>query len=290
MPAPTQFDIERRSTATGVEMRATDTGTTLRGYAVRFGSEYNMGWFTEEVSPEAFRNADMTDVRVLKNHDPNQVLGRTKSGTARTGVDTQGLWYEVDLPNSPDGENMRVAAERGDIDQSSWGFRMAVGGDRWEKRNGKQHRTLVDVSVVYDTSPVTFPANPDTSVAKRSMEMNSGTPSGLDPNQKSDSISYVIDNAAWALVRANDMIAALNRWIEYYDQYAQKYPGSAQVYATLSADSKTAKTALVQLMDGHAAAIQSLNNAENRAADTTTDTLSDFPALDFRLRSLEVHL
>lgn len=194
------LENERRFASTGVELRDADTGgVTLRGYAVRFNSVYDMGWFTEEVSPQAFQNADMKDVRVLKNHDANQVLGRTKSGTARVGVDSLGLWYEVDLPDSPDGENMRVSAERGDIDQSSWGFRMAIGGDRWEKRNGKQHRTLVDVAIVYDASPVTFPANPDTSVARRSMEIS-------------------------------------------------------------------------------------------EKADNNTHTLSDFPALDFRLRSLEVHL
>ena len=289
-PQAQPLDIERRFATTGVEVRATDTGgTTLRGYAARFGSVYDMGFFTEEVSPEAFRNADMADVRVLKNHDPNQVLGRTKSGTARIGVDANGLWYEVDLPKSPDGENMRVSAERGDIDQSSWGFRLNPGGDRWENRNGKQHRALMDVSIVYDASPVTFPANPDTTVAKRSMEISAGTAVELDPNQGSGSISYVIDNSAWALMRANDMIDALNRWIGNYEQYAKDYPGSAQVYTALSADCKTAKAALIQLIGGHAAAIVTLNGSENR---TTTDrhTPSDFPALDFRLRSLEVQL
>lgn len=170
-----QPQIERRYIVTDAEFRASDeTGGTLRGYALRFGSVYDMGWFTEEVDRRALDGADMADVRVLLNHDPNQILGRTSAGTAKVGVDDVGMWYEVQLPASPNGENARVAIQRGDISQSSWGFMLRAtkdgNGDRWEKRNGKEHRILTDVKAVYDTSPVTFPANPDTSVAKRSFD------------------------------------------------------------------------------------------------------------------------
>ena len=166
-------EVERRYAADGMEIRQTDGGkATLRGYAARFGSVYSMGWYTEEVHRDAFRNADMSDVRILFNHDPNQILGRTKAGTARVGVDSEGLWYEVDLPESATG--IRESVARGDIDQSSWGFMLRVSkessGDKWERRDGKDHRTLTDVSTVFDASPVTFPANPDTSVAKRSFD------------------------------------------------------------------------------------------------------------------------
>ena len=166
---------ERRATVAGLEIRANDAGKfALRGYAARFNSVYNMGWFTEEVHRDAFKNADMSDVRILLNHDSNQILGRTAAGTARVGIDKEGLWYEVDLPKSPNGDNVRVAVERGDISQSSWGFTLRISdsgnGDKWEKRDGKEHRILTDIDTVFDASPVTFPANPDTTVAKRSFE------------------------------------------------------------------------------------------------------------------------
>ena len=166
---------ERRATVAGLEIRANDAGKfALRGYAARFNSVYNMGWFTEEVHRDAFKNADMSDVRILLNHDSNQILGRTAAGTARVGIDKEGLWYEVDLPKSPNGDNVRVAVERGDISQSSWGFTLRISdsgnGDKWEKRDGKEHRILTDIDTVFDASPVTFPANPDTTVAQRSFE------------------------------------------------------------------------------------------------------------------------
>jgi HK97 family phage prohead protease len=164
--------IERRYFTGDAEFKSAPDGAgVLRGYALRFGVSYDMGWFTEEVDRRALDNAEMSDVRVLFNHDPNQILGRTKSGTARIGVDEKGLWYEVDLPNSPNGENARVAISRGDVTQSSWGFTLSENGDKWEKRNGKNYRVLTNVKTVFDASPVVFPANPDTSVAKRSFDV-----------------------------------------------------------------------------------------------------------------------
>lgn len=165
--------IERRFLSFGVELRAKADGKADRlfGYALRFNSEYpmwdkNIGEFYERVDAGALKNADMSDVRILFNHDPNQILGRTKSGTARVGVDNEGLWYEVDLPESAIA--LREAVQRGDIDQSSWGFFLREKGDKVELRDGKLYRTLMDIEKVLDASPVTFPANPDTSVAKRS--------------------------------------------------------------------------------------------------------------------------
>lgn len=177
-------EIERRAYSNGVEVRASDKGAMLRGYAARFGSVYDMGWFTEEVGRDAFKNADMSDVRVLFNHDPNQILGRTKNGTARVGVDENGLWYEVDLPASA--ESVREAVERGDVDQSSWGFYLKK--DSWTKRDGndKQHRVLEQVEIVLDASPVTFPANPDTTVAKRSLEMFAAESGIVDEQEQRD--------------------------------------------------------------------------------------------------------
>jgi phage head maturation protease len=97
-------------------------------------------------------------------------------------VDEVGLWYSVDLPKSPNGENVKIALERGDITQSSWGFYIdytsGIIHDLWENVNGKEHRTILRVKKVVDASPVTYPANPDTSAAKRSYEQQV-KPAGL---------------------------------------------------------------------------------------------------------------
>ena len=178
---------EQRDCVGGIEVRQSGDTNTLHGYALKFDVQYDMGWFTESISRSALKSADMTDVRILFNHDPSLILGRTTSGTATVGVDDTGLWYSVDLPKSPNGENVRVALERGDITQSSWGFYLDFSdgtvSDNWlYPDGGKAHRTIVKVKKVVDASPVTYPANPDTSAAKRSFEQQV-KPTGPTPEE-----------------------------------------------------------------------------------------------------------
>jgi len=144
----------------------------IRGYAALFGNEYDMGWYTESLSPDAFKGADMKDIRCLFNHDPSLILGRTKAGTCMVGIDRNGLFFECTLPDSPIGTNARVAIERGDITQCSWSFMMpdpskGSDGSIWIKQDAKNgrtkpHRILAQVKAVGDVSPVTYPANPET--------------------------------------------------------------------------------------------------------------------------------
>ena len=57
---------------------------------------------------------------------------------------------------------------RGDISQSSFGF--IVGEDEWEKTEEGNLRTITKVERLYDVSPVTYPAYPETNAAVRSMD------------------------------------------------------------------------------------------------------------------------
>ncbi len=164
----------------GSEVRqVNENSRTIRGYAATFGVSYNMGWYDEELSRSAFQNTEMSDVRALDNHMPDRILGRTKAGTVRVGVDSIGLWYEADLPNTTVGNDMMENIRLGNVDQSSWGFRLRFNkdtrGDKWELRDGRDYRILTDVETIFDVSPVTFPANPDTSVAKRSHDEANST-------------------------------------------------------------------------------------------------------------------
>lgn len=146
-----------------------DKGMKVGGYAAKFGVVYDLGDFTEEVALGAFDGADTSDVVALFNHNADLVLGRNGAGTLRLSPDETGLDYEVDLPDSPNGHNVAEAVRRGDVRQSSWGF--TVDRDSWGTRNGKMHRIILRVKKLFDVSLVTIPANPDTSVAKRSLEM-----------------------------------------------------------------------------------------------------------------------
>jgi HK97 family phage major capsid protein len=146
-----------------VDVQALDTrGRTLHGYAAVYGAESrDLGGFTETIAPGAFANVLGADVRALLNHDASQVLGRTRAGTLRLADEQRGLKFEVDLPDSPLGENVREAVRRGDIDGAS--FRFVVDQETWDG----DKRTIVSVKDLQDVTVATYGAYPEASVELR---------------------------------------------------------------------------------------------------------------------------
>ena len=72
--------------------------------------------------------------------------------------------------------------ERGDINQSSWAFTVAE--QKWDVDGEKPIRTITRVGNIYDVSLVTYPANPDTSVALRSMPEANHHEADVQPEQQ----------------------------------------------------------------------------------------------------------
>ena len=146
-----------------VDVESLDTrGRTVVGYASVYGvlSE-DLGGYRERIAPEAFAGVLGADVRALLNHDPNAVLGRTKAGTLRLHDEQRGLRFELDLPVSPLGHNVREAVHCGDLDGAS--FRFVVGDETWDGNR----RTITRVGELHDICLATYPAYPATSVELR---------------------------------------------------------------------------------------------------------------------------
>lgn len=176
-------NIERRFTTGSVERRQTEVEEMtrlVRGYAAKFNTRSeNLGTdktqFFETILPGAFDDVLLDDVRCLFNHDANLILARSKAGkgSLRIGVDSTGLWYEFESPDTQTGEDLLESLSRGDVDQSSFAFTVAKDGQEWKQvKNGESivnERTIKKVSKLYDVSPVTYPAYADTSVALRNM-------------------------------------------------------------------------------------------------------------------------
>lgn len=160
---------ERRVIPLSVECRAEGEAEYFVGYGATFGEVADMGWMTEEIDPGAFSEVMNDDVRGLFNHDDDQVLGRTKSGTMTWTVDSVGAKYSILYnPNDPDHVRVMEKVKRGDVSQSSFSF--SVKDDTWETRNGKDHRKVLKLKRLYDFAPVTYPAYENTTVAKRSFD------------------------------------------------------------------------------------------------------------------------
>jgi uncharacterized protein len=161
-------EAERRFFTEIVEIREEGEDKFIDGYAFVFGAIADLGGFTEEVAVGAADEVMDDDVRGLLNHEPNIVLGRTKSGTMKLSLDARGMNYRIKYnPNDPDHVSAREKIMRGDISQSSFAFR--VKDDKWEVRNGKDHRTILKFSRLIDVSPVTYPAYPDATVGMRAL-------------------------------------------------------------------------------------------------------------------------
>jgi uncharacterized protein len=171
-------EIERRFLH-GTEIRTVDGDNGLRkivGYAAVFDSlSEDLGGFRERIAPGSFSSAIKDgDVRALWNHNADRVLGRTKSGTLKLSEDEHGLKIECDPPDAQWARDLMASIDRGDVDQMSFGFRVrrypdGSRGSDWIVENNEDVRVLRDVEL-FDVSPVTFPAYPDTEVGLRSLE------------------------------------------------------------------------------------------------------------------------
>lgn len=169
--------VQRRSVPFTVEVRASGDGGSYEivGHAAVFNElSENLGGFREKIDPGAFAKVlagtGAADARALFNHDPNLVLASRRNDTLHLAEDEEGLAYRAEVPAGLYyGEALRILLERGDVDQSSFAFRIARDGDSWEEdeETGGLIRTIREFSALYDVSPVTYPAYPQTDAASR---------------------------------------------------------------------------------------------------------------------------
>lgn len=164
-------EIELRHIPRPVQFRASDSGLgVLTGYAAVFNRySQNLGGFVEQVDPAAFTKslADNVPVVARFNHSDDLLLGTTEGGTLLLEIDGTGLRYDIQLPDTTAGRDVKVLAERGDLSYSSFAFRTLA--DDWGfTPEGFPLRTLQAVQLI-DVAPVTNPAYRDTSTGLRSL-------------------------------------------------------------------------------------------------------------------------
>ncbi len=164
----------------GIEVRALEDGAPLiQGYAVVFNSlsmvmvDARGRKFRERIAPGTFDRvlAGAPDVRALWNHNADLPLGRTRNNTLRVTKDGQGLRIELEPPPTTWGSDAVASIRRGDVSGMSFAFAVnGQAGDVWEKpgADGIATRTIVDADL-YEVSPVTFPAYPQTQIMVRAV-------------------------------------------------------------------------------------------------------------------------
>lgn len=153
--------LERRVVPTEFEFRDEGaSGFQFEGYALKWDRfSQNLGGFRERIRQGATDDTIREDdIRALFNHDRNLVLGRNVAGTLDLSTDDTGTYYRVKGGNQSYARDLRESMERGDVTQSSFGFRVPVDGDEWdEDEDGFLIRSVIRMSLL-DVSPVTYPA------------------------------------------------------------------------------------------------------------------------------------
>lgn len=146
-----------------IRLAGDDDDRKIVGYASVFydgtnKTEYEL-WedMVERIMPGAFDEAlaKRDDVRGLFNHDPDNILGRTSAGTMELRTDKKGLWYEIEPGDTTIARDVVASIERGDIDGSSFAFRVV--SEEVRKEDDVYIREITKVRL-FDVGPVTFPA------------------------------------------------------------------------------------------------------------------------------------
>lgn len=159
---------QRRYISNEVRLNFDSGPPKIQGYAARFDQITEL-WpgFRERVKRGAFTETiQQDDVRALWNHDPNFVLGRNVAKTLELFEDDKGLGYRIIPPDTSAAKDLMVSIKRGDVSQSSFGFNIIKRTIEIDEEKDEMLRTIEKVQL-FDVSPVTFPAYPQTEVHVR---------------------------------------------------------------------------------------------------------------------------
>ena len=160
----TMNQIERRyltPDTRSIEIRyhEDDEEHRVEGYAAVFESpttiQSRTGAFQEKIARTAFDGRLEDPVVALFNHDQLRPLAKVGAGL-ELSVDDYGLRYSFPIPDTTTGRDLVELMRRGIVQEASFAFTIAPGGESWTRSEGDEMETrtiskvgsLIDVSVV----------------------------------------------------------------------------------------------------------------------------------------------
>lgn len=123
--------------------------------------------FTEVIRNGALDETDLTDARLLYNHDLSKIPLAKTPKTMQLIKDSAGLKMVAHLLDTEEAKSVYTAVKRGDLSGMSFAFKVPSGGDKYNPKTNT--REIFKISEIYEISIVPFPAYPQTSVEARSM-------------------------------------------------------------------------------------------------------------------------
>lgn len=175
--------IERRTmkvSVPDVEERAemqSEQPMIVEGYAVvydqpqtyRFGEET----YTETIVRGACDNSDMRRTVMRYNHEDSVfALARTKNGSLQMMSDNYGLKIRAELIDTQSNRDVYKMIRSGLIDEMSFAFTVAEGGDTWTYSDDFKtvSRDITSIDVIYDVSAVDTGFYENTSIYARAFD------------------------------------------------------------------------------------------------------------------------
>ena len=150
----------------------------IEGYASVFNMQSrtiveNGRTFREIIRSGAFDEiigSDILNVVANVDHDMQRMLGRSTSGTLQLIIDTRGLKYTIEVPDTQLGRDTYTQVERGDLYESSFAYGAREGDIEWgrDRGDGMLLRYINKVSALRDVAIVRNGAFKNTDVSLRS--------------------------------------------------------------------------------------------------------------------------
>lgn len=164
-------DIEERA-----EMEA-EQPMIVEGYAVVYDQPqtYTFGeeTYTETIKRGALDNADTRRTVMRYNHEDSVfALARTKNGSLQMVSDDYGLKIRAELIDTQSNRDVYKMIRSGLIDEMSFAFTVAKGGDTWTYSDDFMTvtRDINEIDTVYDVSAVDTGFYENTSIYARAFD------------------------------------------------------------------------------------------------------------------------
>lgn len=129
--------------------------------------------FTERIAPDAFNEADLSEVLYNVEHDPTRPIARTNANLD-IKITERGLFARAEIPSedeaTTDQNNLFRNIQQKIIRGNSFAFRVLK--DEWYRSEGQLYRNIQRIGKVVDITSTVSPAYGDTFVFTRSLNEN----------------------------------------------------------------------------------------------------------------------
>ena len=165
---------------------ATGEGFNISGRPIVYDTPTTIhdlvGDYIETIKRGALDGADLSDVRLLVNHDETRLPLARVPKTMTLSVDNDGLTFKANLPDTEAGKEAYEAVRRGDLTGMSFAFTVPEGGDSYDAKTNT--RTITKIAKVYECSLVNYPAYESTYVSTESRSARQASLAKEDARRK----------------------------------------------------------------------------------------------------------